>query len=145
MGTPSKKLLSLKQKKLKLSFRQPKIPNQDSLATLNPTEVTPPEPVGSPVVFSGLCNLGNTCYSNCILQVLRFCPQFSKGVARLSEAISVSSTAVEGGLEDQIEVTFRQRTEGGGGERDLVTCLHMVRICTFFCLHVVVFIPTIVW
>lgn len=41
----------------------------------------------NPACLSGLCNLGNTCYVNCILQVLRFCPQFSTKVAVLSQAV----------------------------------------------------------
>lgn len=37
--------------------------------------------------LSGLCNLGNTCYANSILQVLRFCPHFSAKVTILSEIL----------------------------------------------------------
>lgn len=33
--------------------------------------------------LSGLCNLGNTCYVNALLQTLRFCPQFSEWVEQL--------------------------------------------------------------
>jgi len=37
----------------------------------------------SPPPFSGLYNLGNTCYLNSILQVLRFCPGFCFGLEEL--------------------------------------------------------------
>ena len=37
------------------------------------------------VPFCGLVNLGNTCYINSILQVLRFCPGFTKSVQNLTQ------------------------------------------------------------
>lgn len=39
------------------------------------TRETPP--------LSGLCNLGNTCYVNSLLQPLRFCPQFCQWIGEL--------------------------------------------------------------
>ena len=43
----------------------------------------------------GLYNLGNTCYLNSILQVLRFCPGFCSGLAEL-HVILVSVLAADG-------------------------------------------------
>lgn len=46
-----------------------------SMETESQSECPPP--------FSGLHNLGNTCYLNSILQVLRFCPGFRSGVEEI--------------------------------------------------------------
>lgn len=53
----------------------------------------------STVWLSGLCNLGNTCYANSILQVLRFCPHLSKRVLLLSELLQKRALANTAGEE----------------------------------------------
>ena len=126
INSPPKKMLSLKQKKLKFAFQQPLVSSHLSLPTdlPSPPTITPSKPAHSSVVPSGLCNLGNTCYANCILQVLRFCPQFRLEVAKLSEVFS--SPSAVGKSE---EVNNRMAMVGAGkGEGELVVCLHMVRI-----------------
>ena len=49
---------------------------QGSSATAASREIPP---------LSGLCNLGNTCYINSLLQVLRFCPHFSEWIGDLNK------------------------------------------------------------
>ncbi|XP_028406546.1 uncharacterized protein LOC114529018 [Dendronephthya gigantea] len=43
------------------------------------------ETVTPPLPYTGLTNLGNTCYLNAVLQVLRFCPEFLTSLANLDE------------------------------------------------------------
>ena len=48
--------------------------------------------------ISGLCNVGNTCYVNCLLQPLRFCPQFSRWIKelhQLSEQVGAQYSGVD--------------------------------------------------
>lgn len=128
MDPPPKKMLSLKQKKLKFTSQQPITSNHLPPALPSSSTVSPSKPAINPssVVLSGLCNLGNTCYANCILQVLRFCPQFRFEVARLSETFSAPPN-VEGECEE--ETTNQTAAEGAEnrGEGELVVCLHTVR------------------
>lgn len=90
-----KRSLSLKkQGQKKLNFA-PKVQGQSAESSSAP----PAQGAGPPVEedalpapssaswLSGLCNLGNTCYANSILQVLRFCPQFSSKVMTLSQLL----------------------------------------------------------
>ena len=44
--------------------------------------------------YSGLCNLGNTCYVNSVLQVLRFCPKFSRGVFDMQNILDSTDGSV---------------------------------------------------
>ena len=95
---PVKKSLSLRrtkkeQSQKKLSFGQ-KGEEAAASSTQPTTEANPSEGIQeeitstsniSPSVWlSGLCNLGNTCYANSIVQVLRFCPHLGSKVASLS-------------------------------------------------------------
>ena len=97
--------LCLKLGQKKLCFQQQKLqaaskPQEVSSNTDTHTESTPPDNNTSSTSLtdelagcsaysrelpplSGLCNLGNTCYVNCLLQPLRFCPQFSQWVGEL--------------------------------------------------------------
>lgn len=129
MSTSQKKILSLKQKKLKLlstpSATLPPIISSSS----QPEEidkVTDETSTSSGLPLSGLCNLGNTCYANCILQVLRFCPHFSAEVARLSEVFSVSPTEAEVDGEGDQSATSSMEWEDSGGEGAMVTSLNTV-------------------
>lgn len=38
-----------------------------------------------PLPYTGLANLGNTCYLNAVLQVLRYCPEFLPSLANLDK------------------------------------------------------------
>ncbi|XP_071493124.1 ubiquitin carboxyl-terminal hydrolase 1-like [Diadema antillarum] len=55
----------------------------------------PREYVVTVAPYTGLHNLGNTCYLNSVLQVLRYCPGFSENVERLSRLVAVVIEAKE--------------------------------------------------
>ena len=86
-----KSRLSLKLGQRKLSFQQK--PSTASQSQEEPaTQQTEPssstsakddEATREIPPLSGLCNLGNTCYVNSLLQPLRFCPQFSQWIEEL--------------------------------------------------------------
>ena len=65
-----------------LSSAPPVVPEEDIPTALPAASSSP-----SSSWLSGLCNLGNTCYANSILQVLRFCPHFSTKVTILSDIL----------------------------------------------------------
>ena len=70
--------LSLKlgrKKLLQQTLPSSKVRQNSTMEAESQSECPPP--------FSGLHNLGNTCYLNSILQVLRFCPGFRSGVEEL--------------------------------------------------------------
>ena len=132
MSIPQKKILSLKQKKLKL-LSAPSVGIQTSFPNISSSskseENDKANEIGtSTVPLSGLCNLGNTCYANCILQVLRFCPRLSEEVARLSDVFSVPSAASEGNSEGDQTVTSAVEWEDGEGEGVLTVALNMVSV-----------------
>lgn len=85
-GRPKRSLSLKKQGQKRLNF-SPKV--QSSGASPAHHQALAPEvpASASSAWLSGLCNLGNTCYANSILQVLRFCPEFSQKVACLSELL----------------------------------------------------------
>ncbi len=108
-----KKPLSLKQRKL--AFQPATIDascNTHVLAPLSTnrlesgsgslegvSSITIGAPLPNGLLFSGLCNLGNTCYVNSVLQALRFCPGFGAGVMRMESA----KQPIDG--EDNVEAT----------------------------------------
>lgn len=84
---------------------------QGSSATVASREIPP---------LSGLCNLGNTCYINSLLQVLRFCPQFSEWIGdlnKLCECITSSEPPNDTGNTKQTE------THLSGVDTDTTNCV----------------------
>lgn len=53
--------------------------------------IRPPD-TRSSTPFCGLINTGNTCYINSIIQVLRFCPEFTKSIQNVSQPDPRAST-----------------------------------------------------
>lgn len=110
---PKRSLSLRKQGQKKLNFA-PKVEGELPGADLSSAPQAPGAEEGRVEVMpasssaswlSGLCNLGNTCYANSILQVLRFCPHFSAKVMTLSELLQHQGAVncrggVEGGSEN---------------------------------------------
>lgn len=57
----------------------------NSVTDVNTTFGLQSECVSLPLPYTGLANLGNTCYLNAVLQVLRYCPGFLKSLVNLDE------------------------------------------------------------
>ncbi len=126
---PQKKILSLKQKKLKfisnsVGTQPTKVPTEEISA--QPLDVRNSEKATTTTrpTLSGLCNQGNTCYANCILQVLRFCPQFSAEIAKLSDTFSAHAKK-----DDKVkEQSLPEDEADGENEGAMVIALNMVKI-----------------
>ena len=119
-GRPKRSLSLKKQGQKRLNF-SPKV--QSSGASPAHHQASAPEvpASASSAWLSGLCNLGNTCYANSILQVLRFCPQFSQKVAGLSELLLKGAAEECGGDEEW------QESKGA-------LIIHLHRVNTLGCL-----------
>ena len=93
-----KSRLSLKLGQRKLFQLKPKSPpHQSEAARSQPPESSGSSRAGPTALspsFSGLSNLGNTCYANSVLQVLRFCPGFVSELSALHAAV-ISTKADE--------------------------------------------------
>jgi ubiquitin C-terminal hydrolase len=57
----------------------------NSMTDANTTFGLQCDDVSPPLPYTGLANLGNTCYLNAVVQVLRYCPGFLKSLVNLDE------------------------------------------------------------
>ena len=113
--------------------------------------------------LSGLCNLGNTCYVNSLLQPLRFCPQFSQWIEELHKlSEQVGAKPQEHGAKQtdrtcskSLDTNGRLSLNDGVAEDEAMDCsepcaeerdkppvglathLHMVMVVTTYMLYIV--------
>ena len=157
--------LSLKLGQRKLSFQQKpltssKTHEEPATQQAEPSSSTGTKDEGDTTreipPLSGLCNLGNTCYVNSLLQPLRFCPQFSQWIEELHK-LSEQVGAKEHGVKEADktrprgqDTTTRLSLNNGVAKDDAMDCsepcaeekekpliglathLHMVMVVTIF-------------
>jgi hypothetical protein len=137
---PKRSLSLRKQGQKRLTFTSTAVQGQG--ADLSSAPQTGPEEEASSAVpassstswLSGLCNLGNSCYANSILQVLRFCPLFSAKVKLLSELLLNQRAGVTGDEQDGSVESGMEDWQNSKGA--LVIHLHKVsKPFTHFSLH----------
>lgn len=143
-----KKSLSLKklgQKKLNFFLRG----NQDESVPSNPPKEdkpaeqgesdrkeelsVAPAPSSTTIWLSGLCNLGNTCYANSILQVLRFCPHLNEKVVVLSDILlKQEDTAMEVDEQNHVDAMdgcHQDYSEGRCEETKGTLVIQLSKVC----------------
>ena len=85
-----------------------------------------------PASLSGLCNLGNTCYANCILQVLRFSPHFCSKVTTLGQNLLQFQTAKESGdvllSDDEMDTAESTGIDKGQTINDGGLAIHLYKV-----------------
>jgi uncharacterized UBP type Zn finger protein len=158
-----KSRLSLKLGQRKLSFQQKsstasKIQEEPATQQAEPTSSKEEEdttPTREIPPLSGLCNLGNTCYVNSLLQPLRFCPQFSHWIEelyKLGEQVEAKEPKTHGVKQTDrtnLDMTERLSLNNGVAEYEAMDCaesyseekppvvlathLHMVMVVTTYC------------
>ncbi len=164
-----KSRLSLKLGQRKLSFQQKssstasKIKEEPATQQAEPSSSTSTKeeeattPTREIPPLSGLCNLGNTCYVNSLLQPLRFCPQFSHWIEelhKLSEQVEAKEPKAHGVKQTDrtnLDTTERLSLNNGVAEDEAMDCaescseeiekppvvlatrLHMVMVVTTYC------------
>ena len=132
-----KSRLSLKLGQRKLSFQQK---SSTASKTQDEPATQQAEPSGSTSEkdeeittreippLSGLCNLGNTCYVNSLLQPLRFCPRFSQWIEelhKLNEQVEAGKPKAHGMKQTDrtnLDTTERLSLDNGMAEDEAMDC-----------------------
>ncbi len=76
----------------KEALNSPSTKSTHGLTDASTTFVLQTETVNPPLPYTGLANLGNTCYLNAVVQVLRYCPGFLKSLVKLNELSAQNCT-----------------------------------------------------